>query len=420
MRLLNKTITAYFIFSVILLLIAVPALYFTLKKLMVQSVDEQLVTTKTLIIPQLTNNIMNHRENNIVYSGFEIHYEKKEPDNGTDSIYTDEITGPAPNQFSTNRILASHFYINQEFYNLHITTSLADKYALVKRIIWVTAILLIVLLLGLLIMNRVLTKRIWQPFYHTLGRLKNYRVDRQDVLKLEQSPVSEFDDLNHAIESLTASSHQAYQSQKEFIENASHELQTPLAVFQSKLELLMQTKPLNEEQASLIADLAGTSKRMSRLNKDLILLTKIDNDQFLEKESLPVKEILEKLIRQFEFQIKNKSIRLSFLDEQDIRVEANRTLIETMLSNLLSNAIRHNIPNGFIQIALYEKELTIQNSGRTSSLDAQKLFRRFQKDSTDTESIGLGLEIVNKICTLYHYSIQYRFSNQMHLFNVHF
>jgi signal transduction histidine kinase len=420
MRLLNKTITAYFIFSAILLLIAIPAFYFALKKLMVQNVDEQLVTTKTLIIPQLTNNIMNHRENNLLYSGYEIHYEKKQPDNGTDSIYTFETSSPSSDQLSTNRVLVSHFYINREFYNLHITTSLADRYALVKRIIWVIAILLTVLLLGLLILNRVLTKRIWRPFYNTLGRLKNYRLDRQPVLKLEQSPVSEFDDLNHAIESLTASNHQAYQSQKEFIENASHELQTPLAVFQSKLELLMQTKPLNEEQASLIADLAGTSKRMSRLNKDLILLTKIDNDQFLEKEILSVKEILEKLIRQYEFQIKNQSIRLSSLDEQDIRVEANRTLVETMLSNLLSNAIRHNIPNGFIQITLCEKELTIQNSGRGSSLDTQKLFRRFQKDSTDSESIGLGLEIVNKICTLYHYSIQYQFSNQMHIFSVLF
>ncbi|HEY4965490.1 MAG TPA: HAMP domain-containing sensor histidine kinase, partial [Puia sp.] len=302
----------------------------------------------------------------------------------------------------------------------HITTSLTDKYALVKRIILVTAFLLILLLLGLLILNRVLTKRIWRPFYNTLAGLKNYRVDRQANLNLEKSPVSEFNDLNQAIETLTESNHQAYRSQKEFIENASHELQTPLAVFQSKLELLMQTKPLNEEQASLIEDLAGASKRMSRLNKDLILLTKIDNDQFLEKESISVKDILEKLIRQFEFQIQNQSIRLSFSEVQDIRVEANRTLIEIMLSNLLSNAIRHNLPEGFIQISLYEKELTIQNSGKSSSLDTQKLFRRFQKDSQNVESIGLGLEIVNKICTLYQYTLQYQFSNQMHVFSVLF
>ena len=131
----------------------------------------------------------------------------------------------------------------------------------------------------------------------------------------------------------------AYQSQKEFTENASHEMQSPLAVFQSKLELLMQTNPLNEEQASLIADLAGASKRMFRLNKALILLTKIDNDQFLEKESISVRDILQKLIKQYEFQIDNQSIRFSFNDAEDILVEANRTLIEIMLGNLLSNAI---------------------------------------------------------------------------------
>lgn len=420
MRLLKKTITAYFIYSAILLLIAIPVFYFELNKMMIQNVDEQLVTTKTLIIPQLTNNIMNHRENNLVYSGYVIQYEKKQEDHFADSIFTNETTSPGSGEFLPNRILVSHFYINQEFYSLHITTSLSDKYALVKRIILVTAVLLIVLLLGLLVLNRVLSKRIWRPFYNTLAGLKNYRVDRQASLNLEKSPVSEFNDLNQAIETLTESNHQAYRSQKEFIENASHELQTPLAVFQSKLELLMQTKPLNEEQASLIEDLAGASKRMSRLNKDLILLTKIDNDQFLEKESISVKDILEKLIRQFEFQIQNQSIRLSFSEVQDIRVEANRTLIEIMLSNLLSNAIRHNLPEGFIQISLYEKELTIQNSGKSSSLDTQKLFRRFQKDSQNVESIGLGLEIVNKICTLYQYTLQYQFSNQMHVFSVLF
>jgi signal transduction histidine kinase len=274
--------------------------------------------------------------------------------------------------------------------------------------------------LGLLIINRVLTKRIWKPFYNTLDRLKAYRIDRQAILKLEPSPVYEFNDLNKAIETLTETNHQAYQSQKEFTENASHEMQSPLAVFQSKLELLMQTTPLNEEQASLIADLAGASKRLFRLNKTLILLTRIDNDQFLEKETVSVKDVLEKLINQFEFQIKNKSIHISFIDDEDFSVEANKTLIEILLSNLLSNAIRHNIPNGFIQVALHKKELVIQNSGKPSPLDSKKIFRRFQKESQDTESIGLGLEIVQKICALYRYAVQYRFSNQLHIFSVEF
>src|SRR5664279_4638077 len=120
MRLLKKTITAYFIYSAILLLIAIPVFYFELNKMMIQNVDEQLVTTKTLIIPQLTNNIINHRENNLVYSGYDIRYEKKRPDHLADSIFTNETTGPGSGEFLPNRIMVSHFYIKQEFYSLHI------------------------------------------------------------------------------------------------------------------------------------------------------------------------------------------------------------------------------------------------------------------------------------------------------------
>jgi signal transduction histidine kinase len=297
---------------------------------------------------------------------------------------------------------------------------MVDKISLVKRIVFVLILLLILLLIGLLMINRSLTMKMWRPFYTTIKRLHDYRVDKQPVLKLERGSINEFNDLNKTIEELTERNYRLYASQKEFAENASHEMQSPLAVFQSKLELLMQTKPLNEEQAMLITDLANASKRMSRLNKSLILLTKIDNDQFLEKEVLSVRDILQKLVRQYEFQIEQKSIQCSFEDAKDITIEANKTLIEILLSNLLSNAIRHNIQDGFIKIILKEKELVIQNSGKLSSLDPQKLFQRFQNDSIDPGSIGLGLEIAKKICTLYHYSIQYLFSDQMHIFSVHF
>jgi signal transduction histidine kinase len=166
--------------------------------------------------------------------------------------------------------------------------------------------------------------------------------------------------------------------------------------------------------------MANASKRMFRLNKTLILLTRIDNDQFLEKESISVKDILEKLQKQYEFQISSHAIRFEFVDEGDIEIEANKTLIEILLGNLLSNAIRHNLTNGFVQIVLNGRELIIQNSGKPSALDRKKLFRRFQKESLDTESIGLGLEMVNKICELYHYQIRYEFINQMHVFSLTF
>jgi signal transduction histidine kinase len=420
MRLLKKTITTYFIYSTILLLVSIPAFYLALKRIIVNSVDENLITAKTEIIPKLQNDVLNHRESNLISSVYDIHYEKLDPEKNEDSIYTIDSNAPDPNQLLPNRLLVSHFLVNQEIYSLHIQTSMVDQFMLIKRIILVVTLLLIGLLLGLLLINRVLTKMVWRPFYNTLSRLKQYRIDKQPVLKLEKSTISEFDDLNLAIEVLTETNYQAYLSQREFTENASHEMQSPLAVFQSKLELLMQTNPLNQEQAMLIADLASASKRMLRLNKSLILLTKIDNDQFLEKEVLFIRDILQKLIKQFDFQIHNRSIRCNFHEGEDIRIEANKTLIEIMLSNLLSNAIRHNIPNGFIQIILKDRELIIQNSGKSSPLDSKKLFKRFQKESPDADSLGLGLEMVKKICSMYQFQIKYQFDNLTHVFSVKF
>jgi signal transduction histidine kinase len=420
MQLLKKTITYYFIFSAILLLAAVPVFYYALQTMMIESVDESLVTTKTRILPRLQNATSNLVEKNFGFSDYEIILEKELPNEKGDSIYDFEMQDSLSKKLLPGRSLATHFVVNQEFYKLQIRTSMVDKISLVKRIVFVLILLLILLLIGLLMINRSLTMKMWRPFYTTIKRLHDYRVDKQPVLKLERGSINEFNDLNKTIEELTERNYRLYASQKEFAENASHEMQSPLAVFQSKLELLMQTKPLNEEQAMLITDLANASKRMSRLNKSLILLTKIDNDQFLEKEVLSVRDILQKLVRQYEFQIEQKSIQCSFEDAKDITIEANKTLIEILLSNLLSNAIRHNIQDGFIKIILKEKELVIQNSGKLSSLDPQKLFQRFQNDSIDPGSIGLGLEIAKKICTLYHYSIQYLFSDQMHIFSVHF
>jgi signal transduction histidine kinase len=250
--------------------------------------------------------------------------------------------------------------------------------------------------------------------------LRSYKVEKHEPLALAKSSVNEFDDLNTSLEELTDRTYQTYVSQKEFTENASHEMQTPLAVFQSKLELLMQTSPLNEEQAQLIADLADATQRMARLNKNLVLLTKIENYQFTEKETVSLNSIVENFIQQYQPQSDQKQITINKDLHNEVKVEANKTLIEILVSNLLGNAIRHNCPNGFIKIALQRDTLTIQNTGKPFSLNGHKLFRRFQKESSDSNSIGLGLEMVKKIASLYQFSVSYDFNDQMHNFIVKF
>ncbi|HWB25658.1 MAG TPA: HAMP domain-containing sensor histidine kinase [Chitinophagaceae bacterium] len=413
MQLLQKTIRSYFILSAILLALAIPAFYFTLKTLMINTIDEDLVAVKSKVMPQLLAMVANQNSGNMEYPGYNIIYEKEQPVVSTgDSIYTVNV--------SATRLLASHFSVNKTSYNLQIKTSLINKMSLIKRIVAVLAIILVLLLAGLLLINRMLTRKIWEPFYNTLKKLQDYRVDKQRTLVLAKAPVKEFNDLNDEITRLTERNYQVYASQKEFAENASHEMQSPLAVFQSKLELLMQTQPLNEEQAALITDLANAGQRMSRLNKGLVLLTKIENNQYIETENISIKSMTEKLLQQYQFQVEKQSIHVTFNVEDDVVLAASRTLMEILLGNLISNAIRHNVQQGYIIITIKDNRLVIQNSGKQSSLDTQKLFQRFHKESDNANSIGLGLEIVKKICTLNHYAIQYSYQNQAHTFSVQF
>src|SRR5690606_18129091 len=159
---------------------------------------------------------------------------------------------------------------------------IANHQKLIGSIIVLQCVLLVLLLAGLLLVNQGLSRRVWRPFYQTLRKLRAYKVDDAEPLSLGSSAVAEFRELNTAVEQLAERSRQSYVAQKEFAENASHEMRTPLAIFQGKLELLMQTDPLTEEQAELITDLATASQRMARLNKGLILLTRIQNGQFPE------------------------------------------------------------------------------------------------------------------------------------------
>jgi signal transduction histidine kinase len=278
----------------------------------------------------------------------------------------------------------------------------------------------LLLLGGLLIINHNLAKNIWQPFYTTLGRLQNYKVSDAEPLLLDDSTVDEFNDLKQSLLQLTNRSQLAYQGQKEFTENASHEMQTPLAILQAKLELLMQTSPLNKDQALLIGEMADASQRMARLGKSLLLLTKIENKQFPVNEKIELEPILRRLIQQYEPLADQKKITLQYNFKSQAVIDANKSLIEVMIANLLGNAIRHNHAEGTIQITLEQDRLNIRNTGVSSELNDQKIFNRFQKDSTDANSLGLGLEIVKKICELYNFRVNYSMAGNLHNFEVQF
>jgi signal transduction histidine kinase len=317
------------------------------------------------------------------------------------------------------RQLQSNVTIKGKPYILIVQTSLVNNNELILTIALIQIALSILLSGGLLILNRSLSQRLWKPFYKTLDRLRAYQLDKNESIQLEKSEIIEFDDLNKTISHLTERNRKVFLDQKEFIENASHELQTPIAIFQAKLDTLMQNPSLKLHDAETLTELESTVQRMSRLNKNLLLLSKIDNEQFPDKENLDLSAMVQAQINALKVvQVPgNAGIQTSLAP---FTVTANRTLIEVLLTNLFHNAVRHNRGDTAIRVSLTGRTLEVVNTGTNQKLDLEKMSRRFVKQSDNPNSTGLGLAIIKKICDSSGYELKYDYQNETHTFAVVF
>jgi signal transduction histidine kinase len=210
----------------------------------------------------------------------------------------------------------------------------------------------------------------------------------------------------------------AYREQKEFTENASHELGTPLAICRTKLELLAQTKELTEEQAELVESLLEATDRITRLNKDLVLLSKIENRQFIEIEEIDLRATVMKALEAYNRQIEEKHLFLKCNISEGV-VSANAALFELIIFNLISNAVRHATQGGAVIINGRKEYLRISNDGPPLQ-HPEKIFQRFHRESRNSLGTGLGLSIVKKACEVSGFSIEYKYVPGMHDFKVCF
>jgi signal transduction histidine kinase len=211
-----------------------------------------------------------------------------------------------------------------------------------------------------------------------------------------------------------------YENLKEFTENTSHEIQTPLAIIKSKAELLLQEgnlKPANLEDVGKIYEAAN---RLSKLKKGLSMLSKIENNQFEEVEPIDVAKFLDKKISNFEELIEMKHIELTKVYNGHPTLILNNTLTYVLITNLINNAIKHNVDNGTIHIKLNDNELTIENTGNPTTEDPEKFFQRFKKGSNAYDSSGLGLALIKKVCEIYQMSIRYTVNENIHKLSIQF
>ena len=308
------------------------------------------------------------------------------------------------------------FTLNKGSQNFEIVIlqSLLESEDLQKVIFSFMAVLFILILSSLFLLNKLFSARVWYPFFRSLSILSSWKIGKSQMVRFEQTGISEFDQLNSLLDTMMQKIQTDFVNMKEFTENASHEIQTPLAIIKSKLEMVLQDKTLTDIQHQRIRGAFESAIRLSRLNEALLLLSKIENQQFLLQEKVDFCSLIKSRLDFLEELFMLKQIDVSLNLNEPIIITMNPVLAEILINNLLSNALRHNVENGKIIISTDNQVITISNTGKQSQLDASKLFIRFSKQATSGESTGLGLAIASEICRTYDLELKYSYSNELH------
>ncbi len=409
MKLLTKTGIYYLIITLLLFAVGGTIFYFSLRNIINESITERIYDIRSRVLSYAEKTGSLPPESPLeMYKVIFIQSPLSVKENLQDTIMTDEDNELEPFRKLTFSIQSSG--IN---YIAVITKPLVESDDLTESIAYSLSILTGILLVVLLLLNWWLSKNLWKPFYKTLDELKRFDLNKKEGMNLPVVKTSEFRILNDEIRKMTEKIKQDYQSLKEFTENASHEIQTPLAIIRSKLELMIQSENIPQEQMKMIQDIYESTNRLSKLNQSLLLLAKIENRQFHETQNVDLKVLIKKKLEMFEDMIAFKSIRVEKqLAARELRI--NPQLADILLSNIIGNAIRHNIANGNIKIVLTSTDFIVSNSGNPLDVSPELLFDRFRKSSSSSESAGLGLSIVKQICDTYNLKINYTHDQGVH------
>ncbi|GET23110.1 sensor histidine kinase [Prolixibacter denitrificans] len=415
MKLLRKTIGYQLLLTTLFFVLAGFALFRMINGIENEEVDENLTAMQMTIELKLKQGVaVSDAPPLLIIHRLESSVKKKSV-----KIQTVRLPDPIEGDKESYRQLTARTTINGIPYEIIIRSLLVENRDMVIAISSSIGLVLLLLLAALLLMNYFMSKRLWAPFYHTLGHLKQFRLSGSTQPQPSGTDILEFRELENAITELTNKVRSDYQALKSFTENASHEIQTPLAIILSKLEMLLQSKDLSPEQSKLVQSAYRNARRLSQTNRSMVTLTRIENRQFNQNQPLKVSIILDELLEQLEDFITSKKLTVEKTYAAEAVWNIDPDLAHILLSNLMGNAVRHNINGGKIQIRLEEHKLQISNSGKEPSLPAEKMFERFQTGG-ETGNTGLGLAIVKEIGSVSGMTVTYNYTDNNHILSVLF
>lgn len=316
------------------------------------------------------------------------------------------------------RLLTYQQLVKGKSYNVKLARRLTENKQLVSGIFISLLLVSIDIIICFYFLNRWFSSRVWNPFYRALNILKNFDVQKGGIVKFQKSKVDEFNTLNMELAKLTDKVTRDYRNLREFTENMSHETQTPLAIIRSKLEILLQNSP-SEENAKQILSTLDSVNRLSKMNKGLIMLTRIENEQYSGQQEIQLATLIHKHLEDLELFITSRDIQVHTTIDSNVHVRMNPHLAGILFTNLLSNSIKYNKNHGDLFIEVTTEGITIANSGDPLVIPGQEVFERFKKGDAP-DSVGLGLAIVKKIIDHQDFSIHYEYVNNLHSFAIRF
>ncbi|HCN48998.1 MAG TPA: sensor histidine kinase [Chryseobacterium sp.] len=419
MKVSLKYYTIKYLIMVLLLIIAVWAglFYAYILDEVHDNVDDGLRNRKIQIIKAVYLNPQLLKNNEFGFNEFKIIPIRAAEYQNKSRLYNKMYYMEYDDKDQPYRVLEADFidqYKNHQ--RLVIRTSTVEEDELIYDLTTALIVLYLLLVISIVVVNGYLLNKAMRPFYKILDKLKKYQFG-VPANELEQKYlIKEFDELNLEINEMIERNELVFYQQKQFIENASHELQTPLAIVINKIDLQIQNEELDEKNMNLLSEIKNDLRRMVGLNKSLLMLSKIENSQFNKTSGVDFNAMIAKLVQNYADFIDFKKVDVNIIEKGYFIADFNQDLADILLSNLLKNAVKYNHKDGTLNIMIENDRITFQNSGSSAALDKSRIFNRFYKQGSDHTSTGLGLSIIKTIIKQYPgWDISYEFDG-MHYF----
>lgn len=421
MKLLTYSSKKYLWSSGVIVLISIPLFYIVVNSLLIRFIDnklekdlkqakEKLITVRTPLEldyilnfnPQIELQTYAQADLNTQHFNKEIYNLETK----TDQIY---------------RVKQEKVSLFNRDFILSVKTSLFESKNLLKSVVVIQLVLLILLFVIFQLITRSISKKIWQPFNQILDFLKDYDIGNPSPINTEILGIEEFNELNKEINSLIIRTEKSFNIQKEFTENAAHELQTPIAIIKSKLDLFLQDPHLNKNQASLIEQTSYVIQKLADLNKNLLFLSKIENQQFALTDQIDVNLLVEENIENLNFLAQANYQQIIYAKPAKVNLRGSKNLCAQLFQNLLVNAIQYGSKGTLIHVVLEAEALTFVNEGSPLAFSQEQLFSRFSKIiQHNQQGNGLGLSISHKIAQAHGFALTYQYLKGKHHFKLQF